>query len=98
MLAGEKVTLRAGGTHEALPDERNEGIFVYINGEFYRREDQGIQRLNELLDMATQIRRNFLAGFVKSFQPIRPQGQAPAGVTVDQQPEPSSKDCQLPGG
>ena len=26
------------GTHEALPDERNEDILVYINGEFYRRE------------------------------------------------------------
>ena len=32
----------ARGTHEALPDERNEGILVYINGEFYRREDARI--------------------------------------------------------
>jgi branched-chain amino acid aminotransferase len=30
------------GTHEALPDERNEGIFVYINGEFYRRDEAKI--------------------------------------------------------
>ena len=32
----------ARGTHEALPDERNEGILVYINGEFYRREEAKI--------------------------------------------------------
>ena len=32
----------ARGTHEALPDERNEGILVYINGDFYRREDAKI--------------------------------------------------------
>jgi branched-chain amino acid aminotransferase len=32
----------ARGTHEALPDERNENIFVYINGEFYRREEAKI--------------------------------------------------------
>ena len=32
----------ARGTHEALPDERNEGILVYINGGFYRREDAKI--------------------------------------------------------
>ena len=32
----------ARGTHEALPDERNEGIFVYINGEFYRRDEAKI--------------------------------------------------------
>jgi branched-chain amino acid aminotransferase len=29
----------AGGTHEALPDERNEDVLVYINGEFFRREE-----------------------------------------------------------
>ena len=29
----------ARGTHEALPDERNENVFVYINREFYRREE-----------------------------------------------------------
>jgi branched-chain amino acid aminotransferase len=28
----------ARGTHEALPDERNENILIYINGEFYRRD------------------------------------------------------------
>jgi len=32
----------ARGTHEALPDERNEDVFVYINGEFYRREEAKI--------------------------------------------------------
>ena len=32
----------ARGTHEALPDERNEYILVYINGEFYRREEAKI--------------------------------------------------------
>ncbi len=30
------------GTHEALPDERNEDILVYINGEFYRRDEAKI--------------------------------------------------------
>lgn len=29
----------ARGTHEALPDDRNESILVYINGEFYPREE-----------------------------------------------------------
>jgi branched-chain amino acid aminotransferase len=32
----------ARGTHEALPDERNEGVFVYVNGEFYRRDEAKI--------------------------------------------------------
>ena len=32
----------ARGTHEALPDERNENVFVYINGEFYQREEAKI--------------------------------------------------------
>ncbi len=32
----------ARGTHEALPDERNEGVLVYVNGEFYRREEAKI--------------------------------------------------------
>jgi branched-chain amino acid aminotransferase len=32
----------AGGTHEALPDGRNESILVYINGEFYPREEAKI--------------------------------------------------------
>jgi branched-chain amino acid aminotransferase len=32
----------AVGTHEALPDERNEKVLVYINGEFYRREEAKI--------------------------------------------------------
>ncbi|HEX6709231.1 MAG TPA: aminotransferase class IV [Rubrobacter sp.] len=32
----------AGGTHEALPDQRNENVLVYINGEFYRREEAKI--------------------------------------------------------
>lgn len=27
------------GTHRALPDERNEGVLVYINGEFYPRSE-----------------------------------------------------------
>ena len=30
------------GTHEALPDERNEDIIVYVNGEFYRRDEAKI--------------------------------------------------------
>ena len=30
------------GTHEALPDERNENVLVYINGEFYPREEARI--------------------------------------------------------
>ena len=30
------------GTHEALPDERNEDILVYINGEFYMRDEAKI--------------------------------------------------------
>jgi branched-chain amino acid aminotransferase len=32
----------ARGTHETLPDERNENVLVYINGEFYRREEAKI--------------------------------------------------------
>ena len=32
----------ARGTHEALPDERNESVLVYVNGEFYRREEAKI--------------------------------------------------------
>jgi branched-chain amino acid aminotransferase len=32
----------ARGTHEALPDERNEDVLIYINGEFYRREEAKI--------------------------------------------------------
>ena len=32
----------AGGAHEALPDERNENVLVYINGEFFRREEAKI--------------------------------------------------------
>lgn len=27
------------GTHEALPDERNRDVLIYINGEFFRREE-----------------------------------------------------------
>lgn len=30
------------GTHEALPDERNENVLVYINGEFYHRDEAKI--------------------------------------------------------
>jgi len=30
------------GTHEAIKDERNNDILVYINGEFYKREDAKI--------------------------------------------------------
>lgn len=30
------------GTHEALPDERNESVLVYINGEFYPRDEAKI--------------------------------------------------------
>ena len=30
------------GTHEAVPDERNERVLVYINGEFYSREEARI--------------------------------------------------------
>ncbi len=29
----------ARGTHEALPDERNEGVLIYVNGGFYPREE-----------------------------------------------------------
>jgi branched-chain amino acid aminotransferase len=32
----------ARGTHEALPDERNENVLVYINGEFYHRDEAKI--------------------------------------------------------
>jgi branched-chain amino acid aminotransferase len=32
----------ARGTHEAVPDERNEDVLVYINGEFYRRDEAKI--------------------------------------------------------
>jgi branched-chain amino acid aminotransferase len=32
----------ARGTHEALPDERNERVLVYINGEFYPRREAKI--------------------------------------------------------
>jgi branched-chain amino acid aminotransferase len=32
----------ARGTHEALPDERNADVLVYINGEFYRRDEAKI--------------------------------------------------------
>lgn len=32
----------ARGTHQALPDERNENILVYINGEFYARSEARI--------------------------------------------------------
>ena len=32
----------ARGTHEALPDERNEDVLVYVNGEFYRRDEAKI--------------------------------------------------------
>ena len=30
------------GTHEAVPDKRNEDVLVYINGEFFRREEAKI--------------------------------------------------------
>jgi len=30
------------GTHEAVPDKRNEDVLVYINGSFYRREEARI--------------------------------------------------------
>ena len=30
------------GTHEAVPDARNEDVLVYINGEFFRREEARI--------------------------------------------------------
>ncbi len=30
------------GTHEALPDERNKDVFVYINGEFFHRDEAKI--------------------------------------------------------
>lgn len=30
------------GTHEALPDERNESVLVYVNGEFYPRDEAKI--------------------------------------------------------
>lgn len=32
----------ARGTHEALPDERNENVLVYINGEFHPRDEARI--------------------------------------------------------
>jgi len=65
--------------------------------EFYRHEQIGIQRMNELLEMATRIRKSFLEGFFKNFQPARP-AKAPAGTTVEQMPDPASQDCHLPGG
>ena len=30
------------GTHEALPDERNKDVYVYINGEFFHRDEAKI--------------------------------------------------------
>ncbi len=30
------------GTHNALPDERNKDVLIYINGEFFKREDAKI--------------------------------------------------------
>ncbi len=30
------------GTHEALPDERNKDVLIYINGDYFRREDAKI--------------------------------------------------------
>lgn len=36
--AGEEDTVQRG-THEALPDKRNQNILIYINGEFYPREE-----------------------------------------------------------
>ncbi|WP_119067381.1 aminotransferase class IV [Rubrobacter indicoceani] len=33
---------RSRGTHEALPDIRNRDVFVYINGEFFRRDEARI--------------------------------------------------------
>jgi branched-chain amino acid aminotransferase len=30
------------GTHEAVPDRRNEDVLVYVNGEFFRREEARI--------------------------------------------------------
>ena len=30
------------GTHEALPDERNKDVFVYVNGEFFHRDEAKI--------------------------------------------------------
>lgn len=30
------------GTHEAVPDERNENVLVYVNGEFYPRDEAKI--------------------------------------------------------
>jgi len=32
----------AGGTHEAMPDERNDEVLVYVNGEFHPREEARI--------------------------------------------------------
>lgn len=32
----------ARGTHEAVPDQRNENVLIYINGEFFPREDAKI--------------------------------------------------------
>src|SRR5918998_424507 len=41
-MSGRRGCRLARGTHEALPDKRNEGILVYINGEFYRRDEAKI--------------------------------------------------------
>jgi branched-chain amino acid aminotransferase len=38
----ERRRRMARGTHEALPDERNEGVLVYINGEFFPRQEARI--------------------------------------------------------
>jgi branched-chain amino acid aminotransferase len=40
--SGVKGGWLARGTHEALPDGRNEDVLVYINGEFYPREEARI--------------------------------------------------------
>jgi branched-chain amino acid aminotransferase len=34
--------MQQSGTHQAVPDERNEGVLVYINGEFFPREEAKI--------------------------------------------------------
>lgn len=38
----ERPEIAVRGTHEALPDDRNRNVLVYINGEFFRRDEAKI--------------------------------------------------------
>lgn len=83
---------------QAVKLPRWPGFFNNMLSEFYRREDESIRQLNQMVETASQIRRNFLQGLMRSVRPVKPLGDPPAGVTVEEQPKPVSKDCHLPGG